>query len=455
MINNNGVKNEKKYGSNNGVNNGINNGNNSNENNENNGNNKNNSFHFNSSKFNGYNVGFFFMFQFLWFNFIYIVHILFNESKILFTDLERGLRIYNGFLDDDVSESETEESLSKEKEKVERVEIKYEDKYLDIVNSMSSAYIFSLEESKLIEKKTIEFLESLRIDLNSEKERLNLEIVEKGLEYIDIDELETSENMDSLKKDMLVEIDKLRVEVAAITGKLDNYIDLHKDALDKATKFVIKERLDSLKNSFIIEKTPLGNVIMYYNNERNSFEYYTDNTIPYRFLETVGRKYITVFNCKQIYVDMANELKEAERKLKEKEELEKREREEKENGSDIVVAKKNVFTKFKSYNKDAGTGRVNMAAPPKNSIPNNSNIGSVKPGSVKESGGLKASGNNGIDGSENNDRVLLKENTNRYTCMGRVANFNILKKIDRKVVDKKYAMTFADFKKLKKENLVK
>ena len=45
--------------------------------------------------------------------------------------------------------------------------------------------------------------------------------------------------------------------------------------------------------------------------------------------------------------------------------------------------------------------------------------------------------------------MLLKENANRYTWEGRLANMNLLKKVDRKVVDKKYAMSFADFKKLK------
>ena len=46
--------------------------------------------------------------------------------------------------------------------------------------------------------------------------------------------------------------------------------------------------------------------------------------------------------------------------------------------------------------------------------------------------------------------VVLKENANRYTCEGRLANFSFLKKPDRKVIDKKYAMSFADFKKLNK-----
>ena len=86
--------------------------------------------------------------------------------------------------------------------------------------------------------------------------------------------------------------------------------------------------------------------------------------------------------------------------------------------------KKDVFAKFKGYNKESGTGRVNTAVAPKNSVPN-----------VK----------NRL--AEDDLTLRLKMNANRYTCEGRLSNFNFLKVPDRKVVDKKYAMTFADFKK--------
>ena len=49
--------------------------------------------------------------------------------------------------------------------------------------------------------------------------------------------------------------------------------------------------------------------------------------------------------------------------------------------------------------------------------------------------------------------VVLKENANRYTCEGKLSNFNFLKKPDRKVIDKKYAMSFAEFKKLNLKRL--
>jgi hypothetical protein len=88
--------------------------------------------------------------------------------------------------------------------------------------------------------------------------------------------------------------------------------------------------------------------------------------------------------------------------------------------------KKNVFAKFKSYNKDAG-GKISTAAPPKNSIPNKTTV------ETKEG-----------------EKVLLKERANRYTYEGKFANFNFLQKIERKVFNKKLGISFADFKKMKK-----
>lgn len=55
---------------------------------------------------------------------------------------------------------------------------------------------------------------------------------------------------------------------------------------------------------------------------------------------------------------MEEELKEYERKQEEKEKIK----------LETIVAnnnKKQVFAKFKSYNTEAGTGRVNKAPPPK------------------------------------------------------------------------------------------
>jgi len=62
-----------------------------------------------------------------------------------------------------------------------------------------------------------------------------------------------------------------------------------------------EEERAKLKSSILYETTPIGNVVMFYDNDKKSFEYYSDKVIPHRFLETVSRKYVTYFNCKAIY----------------------------------------------------------------------------------------------------------------------------------------------------------
>ena len=355
------------------------------------------------------------------------------------SDLSAKLLKYNGhFSDFDPSSSsdivsDTEYSDDSSSLDSPLVEVKYEDKYLDDIKQMCLDYRFSWAELPLIENKLNELFELYKTSLINDLEK---EIVEKGMIYLDMDDYENIFSSEK-KEEIEEEITLLRSKVTELKNKTKDEFDLDVIAnLDlEARKFVIKQRLDSLKNNFVFEKTPLGNVIMYWNNSRESFEFYSDNTIPYRYLETVGRKYVKTFNCRQIYVDMEFELSEFERKqdleesklLEEKKkmlELEQNTSFNSTSNSNSNLGKKDVFAKFKNYNKESGTGKVNRGvAPPKNSIPNNNNV------------------------KKADEKVILKENANRYTCEGKLANFSFLKKPDRKIIDKKYAMSFADYKK--------
>ena len=258
---------------------------------------------------------------------------------------------------------------------------KYEDKYLKEIRKLNKEYIFNDKEKELELNKTTEIFNNFKNNTSKLNEEFDDDIMIKAQEI--------------------------------------------------ARHFIIGERLEKLTNCFVIEKTPLGNVLMTYNVSCSSFKFYSDNTIPYRYLETVSRKFVKLFDCRPIYYDMEEELKISEIKLEEKERAEKEKEEELKNMKDdrhlIVQAKKTVFAKFKSYNKESGTGHVNTAAPPKNSIPGNSII------------------------KTSNAKILLKENANRYTYEGKISNFNMLKKVDKKLVDKKLALSFSDFKKMQVE----
>ena len=370
--------------------------------------------------------------------------VLYVRSKLM---LESGNRR------EDDTNNDTNDCLLGEEE---RPEPKYEDKYLEDIRKLSKEFIFDENEEKLIGLKFIEFHTSLMEEeyfdklkeirtkmFENTKQLTKYESFDDDYCICDDDNDEDSHLVETKKERvtfLLEEQNNLRNKENELKQEYESDEGVEKfikriDELSK--KFVIDERLDKLKNNFVMEKTPLGNVLMLYNNKRGSFEFYSDNTIPYRYLEPVSRKYVKMFDCRPIYCDMVEELKISEQKLEEKEK-EKKEKEEKKKQDDednkknniaIVDTKKNVFAKFKSYNKESGTGHVNIAAPPKNSIPNNK-----------------------VTATNSNEKVLLKENANRYSYEGKLSNFNFLKKIDRKVVDKKYGMTFADFKRLQEEN---
>jgi hypothetical protein len=148
------------------------------------------------------------------------------------------------------------------------------------------------------------------------------------------------------------------------------------------TQELSTEKIESLCNNFIMENTPVGNIIMYYDHNKSAFLYYSDNVIPFRFLEPIGRKYVITFKCKQLFIDMKEEI---ERATKQEED-----------------AKKNIQQ------------------------PKPSNKNTINPN--------------------------IKINTNRYTCMGKISNFKMIKKVDKKLVDKNYSMSFSDFKQMMKTN---
>lgn len=335
--------------------------------------------------------------------------------------------IYNVF-DDEDKNSELNKKTS--------VEVKYEDKYLNEVRTMKNDYVFTNEEKELEEKKLKEYVEIEQSLLTEKKMELEKKIQEYESEMgRKVEIFEMSNNLDEYEEYM-DELEKNHREATEELEKLNNEkIDLVKER-ENARKYVINQRNLQLKNCYVMENTPVGNVVMFYNVDKETFEYYSDHSVPYRFLDVVARKYVKVYNCRPLYVDMEEELNQQKEKKRKMEEEERKKQEERQNEesrqtqtTNVASAseKKNVFAKFKSYNKEAGSGRVNSAPPPKNSIPTKNVT------------------------AEENKNVCLKERANHYTCEGRFSNFNILKKISRKLIDKKYAMTFAEFKRMQQE----
>ena len=77
---------------------------------------------------------------------------------------------------------------------------------------------------------------------------------------------------------------------------------------DFFNKYNIKEANEfnkdnkSIGESIVIENTPNGVVLMKYCFDSDAFLYWSEfNRITYRELQTVARKFVSVFNCKQLY----------------------------------------------------------------------------------------------------------------------------------------------------------
>ena len=191
--------------------------------------------------------------------------------------------------------------------------------------------------------------------------------------------------------------------------------------------------IESLKNSIVVEHTPLGNVAMHYDIKREAFVYYSDSVMPYRYLEVVARKYVITFHCKRVFIDMEDEINKAKTKIEEQKNAKKLEQEEKEQTEKQQAEnqalelkeepkKKNVFATFKNYNTNT----------------------------TKDSSNKPTTGNSNATTTDNKNAedLILKENANHYTCDGRYSNFIVLKKVDKTLVDKRLKMSFADFKKM-------
>ena len=264
---------------------------------------------------------------------------------------------------------------------------------------------------------------------SGEKSCLTLLLIQKVKALFQTKQLEN--NVEEVPKEE-------KVEEKAVVKYEDKYLDKFRQI---ESKELSEEKLDSLLNSFIMENTSQGNVIMLWDNKKNCFLYYSDKVIPYRFLEVVARKYVIFNDCKKIYIDMEEEVRVAKQKLdsikegvndkeNQKEQKQKEPYKPEEKESVIPNGKKNVFAKLKSYNSSS----IKSAVVP---------LDQKKAKNVHQ--------NSSTPNTQNTDAVL-KENANRYTYQGKLSNFSFLKKIDRKLVDKNYALSFAEFKKLKAEN---
>ena len=247
----------------------------------------------------------------------------------------------------------------------------------------------------------------------------------------DYEEVIQSIHFDELYKDVVNKRELLEQELNDVKEKFVSEEELLLEARNTA----INTKLNGYINNYVLEHTPLGNIYMRYNNDKKSFEYFSNNTIPYRYLETVGRKYVMTYWCKPLFVDAEEELKNAE--LRFDEEKKKREEEEKRKKEEIAKNPRHVLARMKDYNNETKSkATATMNQPMKNRTPNN-----ILPSQIKA---------NLVNVNHPSEKQLLKEHSNRYTWEGRLTNFNPLQKVDKKYQN--LTLSYADFKIMQQKN---
>ena len=393
------------------------------------------------------------------------IYVTVNTGYIFLTDFLDVISENNPLLIDydDILNEEKETIVLKSEIEIGKIEQKYEDKYLEKFKRFPNEFQFTELEMEE-EKKEFENIKTTtetnrNQTINKIKEQLGkIYDIENGDNLTSELNENVTENINTLCKNGLIQFFNLEDEEPDDIDLEQLYIDLvekknelkkelkcieetiledeDEDMLIKARETIVTRKLDKFIDNYILEHTPLGNIYMRYNNSKKSFEYFSNSTMPYRYLEPVGRKYVMTYWCKPLFIDIEEELKKSEQKneeMKKKEDDNKRMVEELKTGSGA----KDVIAKLKNYNKDT-KNQANM----KPQMKNRSGSNFVLPPQIKA---------NLPNVNQQNEKHLLKENANRYTCEGRLTGFSPLKKIDKKILDKNLSMSYADFKKIQKE----
>jgi len=410
------------------------------------------------------NFGYFFLLYFILFHTSIpkyikqgiIIYHRYNDNKIHY--IMYGTELYENIytFDDDNDINNIKYALEDKKEEITDVElkeevkepIKFEDKYLSAFKLFSNDYFFTEEELVLKAEKYAEF--KAEYEANKAKTYDNMynlfietqQILKMGstiteevktalVKYFEIEDdyNDDPSNIDFDELYIYVENDSQKFLLEVELLEKNNWSpELEAEIQEKASQYVLGLKLDGLINNYILEFTPLGNVYMRYNNQKKSFEYYSNNSIPYRYLEAIGRKYVMTFRCKSLFVDLDEELKIASEKQALEKEVDKQSLEKDQMHKGLV--QKPAIQKFKSYNKDLKMDK-NMIRSGQNSMPLQMKVNLPN-----------------VSSNTNGEKQLLKENANRYTWIDRLTNLQLLKKVDRKTIDKQYALSFADFKKM-------
>jgi len=163
------------------------------------------------------------------------------------------------------------------------------------------------------------------------------------------------------------------------------------------------------KSRILMENTPRGNVMMFFNPYLLSYHYYSDEQIiPYKILEQVATKYVVMYRCKDFFIDVEKRPGNKILEVLQKEEDSLKSKKMKVNDItkcvNIHSESKDVFAALKDYRSEA-TKPTDKAKP-------------------TDSNGLK----------EPTKKVEEPKFSNKFVRIGKMCEFNITQKpVDKKI----------------------
>jgi len=182
------------------------------------------------------------------------------------------------------------------------------------------------------------------------------------------------------------------------------------------------------KTRILYESTERGNVLFYYNPYRLSFEYYSDaQIIPYKILQYVAKKYVSMNRCRDFYIDMvdrpANKMVDVLRKEEEAMKSKKMKVNDITKLVDKELANKdNIFESLKEH-------RTTVSPP-------------IAVGSPSASGSSSSAVTKGQK-HLNEPKEKPLEFANKYVRLGKISEFNITQKPPKKSIAQTNELLFS------------
>ena len=129
---------------------------------------------------------------------------------------------------------------------------------------------------------------------------------------------------DKEPKDVLDESDSEEEEIKKEIDEENESVKYCKKYWEAYENLLEKDLSDddvsSLEKCTVIDNLPFyGGIHMQYNKEYDGFHYYNNRgaNIPYKMLSTVARKFVITFDCKNLYINLNDELEKSKKVLEE------------------------------------------------------------------------------------------------------------------------------------------